>query len=101
MTSVLLKASVFLYHHKSETKKNANSKFSAKVASIRVNLGAKKRNAFTPIGPLQLGSHDQIFPRNFDIMDYSFKRCRKWKERIENITMTKLSLYDSLNFRKI
>jgi len=32
---------------------------------------------------VQFGSRDQVFPRKFYIMGYNFKKCQKWKERIE------------------
>ena len=41
-----------------------------------------------PTGPLQLGSHDQIFT-NFFIIYYGLylKECQKWEEHIKNTEM--------------
>ena len=39
------------------------------------------------IGPLQLGSRDQIFPRKFLYYGLKLKEYQKWKERIENTKM--------------
>ena len=42
-----------------------------------------------PIGPLQLGSRDQNYPKNVTYYGLQLKECQKWKERIKNTIMAK------------
>ena len=45
------------------------------------------------MGPLQLGSRDHNFPKNFYIMGYNLKNARNGKpERIENTKMAKFEV---------
>ena len=58
---------------------------------ITVSLDVRIVNyfVFTAIGPLHLGSRDQIFAQTFYIMSYNLKNTRKRKEHIENIKVAK------------
>jgi len=56
----------------------------------------KIRIPLSVIGPLQLGSRDQILPTKILYYGLQPKECHKWKERIKN---TKMAKFEALELK--